>query len=324
VCPAEPEAGLRDCHNDENQTFSITKERTTARKTRYESIFPQPASDFNRFYNRAYGQVIVFDSSGNYACGGQGSGAFTQNFQQCQGVACPTPPVCTPTGSPAQPTGSQYQVWSTVTCSWIWVPCPNGVCGNSPIVIDPSDEGFHLTAVTDGVLFDISGSGQPVQIAWTAPDSKNGFLALDRNNNGVIDDGRELFGNFTASSSPNGYLALAEFDKPENGGNGDGIIDSRDDVFSKLRLWMDANHDGISQSDELFTLPSLGIFSLGLRYRSSPRVDQYGNQFRYTSIVNPKGRRDQVNRRDYDVFLVTGATTSQNASNATLLPDKLQ
>ncbi len=216
-------------------------------------------------------------------------------------------------------------MWSTVTCSWIWVPCPNGNCGNSPIVIDPSDEGFHLTAVTDGVMFDISGSGQPVQIAWTAPGSKNGFLALDRNNNGMIDDGKELFGNFTdqpASSTPNGYLALAEFDKPENGGNGDGIIDARDTVFNKLRLWVDANHDGISQPDELFTLPSLGIYSLALRYRSSPRVDQYGNQFRYTSVVNPMGRRDQVNRRDYDVFLVTEVSSAVSA-NATPLPDKL-
>ncbi len=234
----------------------------------------------------------------------------------------PPPPVCTPTGSPAQPTGSMYQAWDTNSCGWVWVPCPNGVCGNSPIVIDPAGEGFHLTSVTSGVRFDISGSGQPVQIAWTAPGSKDGFLALDRNNNGAIDDGKELFGNFTdqpASSTPNGYLALAEFDKAENGGNGDGIIDSRDDVFSKLRLWIDANHDGISQPDELFALPSLGIYSLGLRYRSSPRVDQYGNQFRYTSIVNPRGRRDQVSRRDYDVFLVAGAPSAA----ATLLPDKL-
>ncbi len=147
-------------------------------------------------------------------------------------------------------------------------------------------------------------------------------MAVVRNKHCIVDNRKDVFGNFTdqlATTTPNGYLALAEFDKPENGGNGDGIIDSRDDVFSKLRLWVDANHDGVSQPDELFTLPSLGVYSLGLRYRSSPRVDQFGNQFRYTSIVNPIGRRDQVNRRDYDVFLVT-ATAS---STATLLPDKL-
>ena len=124
------------------------------------------------------------------------------------------------------------------------------------------------------------------------------------------------------SSTPNGFLALAEFDKPESGGNGDGIIDSHDTVFNKLRLWIDANHDGVSQSNELFTLPALGVYSLGLRYRSSPRVDQYGNAFRYTSTVNPVGKRDQVDRRDYDVFLVTG-TTTPSVSNAVLLRDKL-
>jgi len=185
--------------------------------------------------------------------------------------------------------------------------CGNG-CG-SPIVIDTTGQGFHFTSVSGGVHFDISGTGNPVQIAWTAIGSNNAFLALDRNNNGKIDSGKELFGNFTGqppSKNPNGFLALAEFDKPENGGNEDGVIDENDSIFPHLVLWIDENHDGISQPHELHGLPELGIHSLSLRYISNPKKDQYGNWLRYKGVVNPEGQPvgDHVNRVMYDVFFV--------------------
>ena len=180
-------------------------------------------------------------------------------------------------------------------------------CCPSPIIVDTTGRGFHLTAPEAGVKFDIRANGRPVQVAWTDAHSGNAFLALDRNHNGVIDNGSELFGNFTeqpTSDQMNGYLALAEYDKPENGGNGDGVIDWRDSVFSSLLLWIDANHDGISQASELHPLPELGVFSIGLRYQAEPITDQYGNGFRYRGVLNPNRLDGQSSdgRYTYDVF----------------------
>jgi hypothetical protein len=186
--------------------------------------------------------------------------------------------------------------------------CGGGM-GGSPILIDTTGQGYPLTSAQDGVMFDIEGNGTEVHLAWTAKESKVAFLALDRNGNGRIDDGTELFGNYTPQqASPpaqrNGYAALFEFDKPQNGGNGDGIIDSHDAVWSKLRLWIDSNHDGVSQPEELFTLPELGVNSLGLTYDFDQHTDAFGNQFRYKGTVNPLGAPDHINRTDYDVFFV--------------------
>ena len=164
----------------------------------------------------------------------------------------------------------------------------------TPLLLDLGRNGFNLGDRGVGVNFDIPATGKPNFVQWVANNTDDGFLVLDLNNNGIIDDGAELFGEGTTlkldgQKASNGYIALRQYDLAALGGNEDNLINKKDKIWNSLKIWVDKNADGFSQSDEITSINHHALQQISIKPRSTQnvnvRVDAAGNTIPFWSWV---------------------------------------
>lgn len=206
-----------------------------------------------------------------------------------RGQACGPNPPLQPADYP-----SYCYYWSDWDQTWR-IDYGNGDC-ISPILLpigknktDKRDS-FKLTDVQHGVTFDLNADGVPDTVSWTASGSHLAFLALDRNGNGKIDNGSELYGNHTYAEVSNGFQALSN-----------DLVAQGDALYSKLLLWEDENHDGISQPEELHKLLD-SYKSIDGSYVGDDLRDKYNNLFQFSGSATTL---DGTVIKIYDVFFRT-------------------
>lgn len=180
----------------------------------------------------------------------------------------------------------------------------SGWGNQSPLVLDLDGNGFRFSGWPDVVAFDIDDDGYAEIINWTGRDQADAFLVLDRNGNGSIDSGRELFGDATPLASggraSDGFTALAELDE-----NQDGLVDEGDPLFPELRLWIDADHDAHARPAELLDLATAGVSKIGVVAVLSERRDRHGNVLRYLAwFWRTNAAGVEIPRQMTDVFFV--------------------
>ena len=149
----------------------------------------------------------------------------------------------------------------------------------SPLVVDLDGDGVETTTTEDGTHFDHDNNGFAEKTSWVGKD--DGLLVRDINSNGQIDDGTELFGNNSVLSSgekaANGFEALKDLDS-----NNDGIFNSSDTTWNQVKVWKDANSNGVVDEGELLTLEQANVSGINLDYNSSSTTDENGNQHNQT------------------------------------------
>lgn len=182
---------------------------------------------------------------------------------------------------------------------------PSQSVSASFIIMPTSDkklkrDDYELTDGLDGVRFDLDGDGIEEQTSWTVANSGLAFLALDRNGNGKIDNGKELFGNYTHPGKNNGFAALLV------DSNNSGLVGEGHPLYDKLLLWEDSNHNGLSESHELHKFADYYI-ALDGGYEDDDLVDKNGNKFRFKGTANireeGRNRKKRIERSDMNNYM---------------------
>jgi hypothetical protein len=180
----------------------------------------------------------------------------------------------------------------------------------SPLVLDLNGDGIHTTGIESTVAFDIDGNGTRDNVGWTDPTTEEGFLFLDLNRNHLVDGGHELFGVGMVMpdgrKAPDGFEALRVHDGSAFGGNADQEITKRDAIWERLRIWVDRNHDGVSQAGEIGPIQAFGVVAIQLAFVIYDEIESNGNrrQFRstYTKRTTRNGRSNRNQFAIEDVF----------------------
>ncbi|MCF9047178.1 AHH domain-containing protein, partial [Acinetobacter nectaris] len=189
----------------------------------------------------------------------------------------------------------------------------------SPLVLDLNHDGhIRTTSISDGTYFNLNNEGTKEKTAWI--DTEDGLLVLDKNADGKIDTGNELFGNYTqlqsGKNADNGFDALADYDL-----NHDDQIDEQDDIYSKLQVWQDINHNGKVDQGELRSLSEVGITSIRTNYDNNATIDEFGNAHKQTSSFTWKnGETGAID----DVWFQTDTLHSLDESPDIDIPDRIK
>jgi hypothetical protein len=171
----------------------------------------------------------------------------------------------------------------------------------TPIMLDLDGNGIQTLSASQGVNFDLNGDGQAAKWGWAA--GNDGFLVMDRNGDGVINDGKELFGSGTrladGTRAADGFVAMAAEDS-----NKDGKLDANDANWSKLQVWVDADKDGITDAGELKSLVDMGITSFDLSSTKGTELNN-GN---FVGLVSKFTKDDGSTHQLADVWFAKDTT----------------
>jgi hypothetical protein len=178
---------------------------------------------------------------------------------------------------------------------------------STPLILDLNNDGVKTRSISEGTTFDILATGNKINTGWVS--SEDGLLVFDRNNDGLINDGSELFGSATvlanAQQAVDGFVALADLDS-----NADKMITSADKAWNDLNVWVDKNSDGVSTKEELLTLDSLNITKLDL----TPQKVSIKDNGNLVGLVSTYQTADGVNHELADAWFVVDDTQEVSAA----------